>query len=164
MLFESIAIASFLLGAYGTVRSIDESKQAAKDIKAAQDAAALKSRIIAADNKKYLTIENDMKERKFKKAHEATMALARAKAAASGISGSTESSYIQSLQKIGIDDLNWLKESGDLAEEITGEGGLAPDYSGVYNAKMSMWQSVGSLGQQVTSFASMGNESGWWSN
>lgn len=164
MLFESIAIASFMLGAYGTVRTINAQKQAARDIQAAQDAAAKRSKIIAADNKKFLTIENDIKERKFKKAHKSAMALARARAAASNLSGPTELSYILSLDKIGIEDLKWLKQSGDMAEEITGEGGIAPDYSGVYNAKIGMWQSIGNLGQQVTSFARMGHEQGWWTN
>lgn len=96
---------------------------AAKNAKAEEAATAEKIRVLEEENRR-------------------TEALARVRAAASGLSGASSELYINALIESGRQDIDWLKQVGatNYASAI-GEG-----ESAYKSARAAMWGSIGQIG------------------
>lgn len=118
-----------------------EAGQAAKDEgqRAAEAEAAT-----TAERVKIMGEENARKE-----------ALARARSAASGVSGASSEIYMDALAKTGREDIDWLKKVG----ESNYDAQIAAGQSAYSQAQAGMWSSIGGMipgvGQTFSMFAGL---------
>ena len=105
---EAVAVG---LGIFQTVNSIHTAKKTEKAVAAAVTAQTKSN----AEQEKRLAAEQARQE-----------ALARAKAAASGLSGSSVDLYLNALSKVNDEEMDWLKQVGATkVAKISTEGSLA---------------------------------------
>lgn len=137
-----IPIAALVISAAGAAYSIYSSKQAADEQKK-----------IAAANAARIKAENEEALRKLKKQQEATLAEARARAAASGLTTEgTQRTYLEEMADAFKSETDWLRRSGASQAEITmREGQLAADITRARGVTSGLSQ----LGSGLTTYYGM---------
>lgn len=124
----TIAAGAAVVGALtGTVSAYTQ-YEAGQEAKAAAGRAAKAEAASTAEQVKRLQEENERKS-----------ALARARAAASGVGGASTEIYIDALEKAGREEIDWLKEVG----ASTYLARLDEGTSAYLSAQAGMWGSIG---------------------
>ncbi len=104
-----LAVAAVVVAAAGTAYTVYSTEQAAAEQKK-----------IAAANAARIKAENDEALRRLKKQQDATMAEARARAAASGVTPEgTQKTYLDEMKEAFKSETDWLRESGASQAYIT---------------------------------------------
>ena len=118
------AIAPAAAGGMSAYEQHEAAKLAKEQGQANADAAAA----YTAEQVRVLTEEN-----------ERTESLARATAAASGLSGASSELYISALEESGREDIDWLKQLG----EFSYNAAISQGESAYHSAQAAMWGSIG---------------------
>lgn len=118
-----------------------------------QSQAASAAEAIAADNARMVQQETEMAVANLEEQQSYVLSMAKAKSAASGVTGVTPTHYIEDMKQEGIEEVDWLRTVGVAAYNQA----IAAGETAAAQATAGMWQSLGSatgyIGQAATSFS-----------
>jgi len=137
---EGPSAASYIaagLGVAADIYTATEMYSAADDARDAGQAAADAEAAFTAEQVRVLTEENKRRD-----------SLAKANAAASGLSGASTQVYMESLRESGRADIDWLNKAGGFAYDAA----ISSGESAYHTARAAMWGSIGRATGGAASF------------
>ena len=145
--FAMLAMAG--IGAFGQLQAARRQEDAAEE-----------SRRLAARNAEYIEAESREHERRLRYQAEREQAEARARIGASGVTmAGSPGLYLEEMQRVMGEELDWLKRSSDYrAEQAITQGDVAYR-TGLERAEQSR---IGAFETGVSGVGRFGSAQGWW--
>ena len=106
---------------------------------------------IAADNARMAQLETEMAVSNLEEQQSYTLSLAKAKSAASGVTGASPAMYMEDMKQEGIEEVEWLKVVGASAYYSAVSAGQTASAQ----ATAGMWGSLGQATSQIGQAASL---------
>lgn len=126
----------------------------------AQEDAAAESRRLAELNAQYLEQESREEERRLRYQSEREQATARARVAASGVTmQGSPGLYLEEMQKVLGQEIDWLRRSTELRKEQEQFGGEIAYRTGLERARSTRVRGIQS---GIAGFGRFGEQMGWW--
>lgn len=95
-------------------------------------------------------------------AQERELSLSEAKSAASGVGGSTVDIYLSEMERIGQEELKWLKTVGAAEYDIALAEGRTAGAISRSQSEQALWGGIGSMLSGFTGIYEGGITEGWW--